>query len=69
MIRGAQRRCGTDGGCLHVDQTSGRGLGTLTQSGVGTAPAVLYIVSPTKLEVMRFGLRGVDANLDWFVQN
>jgi hypothetical protein len=54
---------------FYIDQTSGRGLGTLTQSGVGTAPAVLYIVSPTKLEVMRFGLRGVDANLDWFVQN
>jgi hypothetical protein len=52
-----------------IDPTTGRGIGTLTQSGVGVQPAVLYIVSPTKLDVLRFGTRGVDGNIDWMIQD
>jgi hypothetical protein len=52
-----------------IDQTTGRGLGTLTQTGVGTQPAALYYVSPTKLDVLRFSTRAFDGNIDWLIQN
>lgn len=54
---------------FNIDPTTGRGFGTLTQSGVGAQPASLYIVSPTKLDVLRFSTRGVDSNIDWLIQN
>jgi hypothetical protein len=54
---------------FYVNQATGVGLGTLTQSGIGEQPASLYIVSPTKLEVLRFSTRAVDGNIDWLVQN
>jgi hypothetical protein len=56
-------------GTFFIDPGSGRGLGTLTQTGVGVQPAALYIVSPTKIDVMRFGTRGVDGNIDWLIQD
>jgi hypothetical protein len=52
-----------------IDNTTGRGLGTLTQTGVGVQPAVIYEVSPTKLEVLRFSTRAVDGNIDWLIQD
>ena len=52
-----------------IDSTTGRGFGTLTQTGIGIQPAAVYIVSPTKLDVLRFGTRGVDSNIDWMIQN
>jgi hypothetical protein len=54
---------------FYIDPGSGRGLGTLTQTGVGVQPAALYIVSPTKIDVLRFGTRGVDGNIDWLIQD
>jgi hypothetical protein len=54
---------------FNIDPSNGRGFGTLTQSGIGIQPAVLYIVSPTKLDVLRFATRGVDPNIDWLIQN
>jgi hypothetical protein len=51
-----------------IDSTTGRGLGTLTASGVGTTPASIYLVSPTKMEMLSFGTRAVDATITWFVQ-
>jgi hypothetical protein len=54
---------------FYIDQTNGRGLGTLTQTGVGEQPAALYYVSPTKLDVLRFSTRAFDGNIDWMIQN
>jgi hypothetical protein len=54
---------------FYIDTTTGRGLGTLTQTGVGVQPAALYIVSPTKLDILRFSTRGVDGNIDWLIQD
>jgi len=56
-------------GLFYINQTTGVGLGTLTQSGIGEQPASLYIVSPTKFEILRFSTRAVDGNIDWLVQN
>jgi hypothetical protein len=54
---------------FYIDTTTGRGLGTLTQTGVGIQPATIYIVSPTKLDILRFSTRAVDGNIDWLIQN
>jgi hypothetical protein len=54
---------------FYISPGNGRGVGTLTQTGIGVQPATIYIVSPTKLEVLRFSTRGVDANIDWMIQN
>lgn len=54
---------------FYIDTTNGRGFGTLTQSGVGTQSASLYIVSPTKIDVIRFSSRAFDGNVDWLTQN
>jgi hypothetical protein len=55
-------------GSFAIDPTSGRGLGTITQSGVGTTAAVLYIVSESKMDLMRFGTRGVDGTIEAVIQ-
>jgi hypothetical protein len=54
---------------FYIDSTTGRGLGTLTQTGVGVQPAALYIVTPTKIEILRFSTRAVDGNIDWLIQD
>jgi hypothetical protein len=56
-------------GQFGVDGTIGRGFGTLTQSGVASTPAVLYEVSPTKIDVMAFGTIQVDGSILWLIQN
>jgi hypothetical protein len=56
-------------GQFYIDPSSGRGLGTLTQAGVGQQAAVLYLVSPNKIDLLRFSTRAVDGNIDWLVQN
>jgi hypothetical protein len=56
-------------GLFYIDINSGRGLGTLTQSGVGRQSAVLYEVSATKLNLLRFSSRGSNGNIDWMIQN
>jgi hypothetical protein len=54
---------------FYIDPASGRGLGTLTQTGIGIQPAALYVVSPTKIDLLRFSTRGVDSNIDWLIQD
>jgi hypothetical protein len=54
---------------FYINAGTGHGLGTLTQTGIGVQPAAIYIVSPTKLDFLRFGTRGVDSNIDWLIQN
>ncbi len=56
-------------GTFYVDGTNGRGFGTLQQNGVGTQPASIYIVSPTKVDLLRFGTRAIDGNVDWLLQD
>jgi hypothetical protein len=56
-------------GQFAIDGSIGRGFGTLTQSGVATTPAVLYEVSPNKIDVMAFGTIQVDGTILWLIQN
>jgi hypothetical protein len=56
-------------GTFSIDPTTGRGVGTLTTSAVGSAPAALYIVSPTKIDVLNFGTRALDGSIDFLTQN
>jgi hypothetical protein len=56
-------------GLFYIDASSGRGLGTLTQTGVGQQSAALYIVSPTKINLLRFSSRAIDGNIDWMIQD
>ena len=55
-------------GQFGVDSTIGRGFGTLTLSGVASTPAVLYEVSPTKIDVMSFGTIQVDGATLWLIR-
>jgi hypothetical protein len=56
-------------GSFAIDPTIGRGLGTVTESGVGTNSASLYIVSPTRMEMLRFGTRAIDGTIETMIQN
>ncbi len=56
-------------GQFGVDGSIGRGFGTLTQSGIASTPAVLYEVSPNKIDVMAFGTIQVDGTIIWLIQN
>jgi len=56
-------------GSFSIEPSSGRGLGTITESGVGTTSAALYIVSPTKMDMLRFGTRAVDGTIEFMIQN
>jgi hypothetical protein len=65
-------------GTFALDATSGRGLGTWTQTSVGTTAAVIYLVRhcdptvgtcdpnlPDKINMLRFGARGLDPSIEW----
>jgi hypothetical protein len=56
-------------GSFAIDPTIGRGLGTITESGVGTIPATLYLVSPTHMEMLTFGNKAVDGTIETMVQD
>ncbi len=56
-------------GSFAIDPTIGRGLGTVTESGVGTLPSALYIVSPTRMEMLRFGTKGIDGTIETMIQD
>lgn len=60
---------GETNGSFAIDPTLGRGLGSITETGIGSNPAVLYVVSPTKVDIMRFGTRALDGSIDFLVQN
>jgi hypothetical protein len=55
-------------GSFAIDPLTGRGLGTVTESGVGSQAAVIYVVSTTKMEMLRFGTRAVDGTLEALIQ-
>ena len=56
-------------GSFAIDATTGRGLGSITETGIGSTPAVLYLVSPTKVDIMGFGTRALDGSINFLVQN
>jgi hypothetical protein len=56
-----------ENGDLAMDST-GRGFGRVTLDGVATTADVLYIVSPTKMELMNFGTpNGTNASISWLL--
>jgi hypothetical protein len=54
-------------GTFAID-TTGHGTGQMAQAGVGTTSASLYVVSPTKIDLLRFGTRAIDGTLEWMTQ-
>ncbi|HTT05614.1 MAG TPA: Ig domain-containing protein [Steroidobacteraceae bacterium] len=55
-------------GTFAIDST-GRGFGTVLLNGVATTADVLYIVSPTKVDLMNFGTpNGVNSSISWLIQ-
>lgn len=55
-------------GSFAIDPASGRGLGTITESGVGTNSAAIYIVSPIKMDMLRFSTLQVNGTMEWMIQ-
>jgi hypothetical protein len=56
-------------GLFAIDSTNGRGFGSLSQSGIASTPAVVYVVSPNKFEVLSFGTIQVDGTILWMIQD
>jgi hypothetical protein len=57
-----------ESGSFAIDST-GRGFGTVSLQGVGNTADVLYIVSPTKVDLMNFGTpNGINGSISWLVQ-
>ena len=52
-----------------IDPNSGRGFAQISFTGIGTLDDVMYIVSPTKVDLMNFGTTsGVNGSIVWLVQ-
>ncbi len=56
-------------GQFDVDTATGRGFGTITQTGVETQSAALYLVTPTKMDIMTFGTITTDGVISWLIAN
>lgn len=56
-------------GSFAIDPGSGRGLGNMTENGVGTTSAAIYIVSPQKVDILRFGARALDSTIEFMTQH
>ena len=56
-------------GQFAFDPTSGRGFGSITATGVPTSAAVLYQVTPLKMDLMNFGTITTDGTISWLIQN
>lgn len=55
-------------GLFAIDSTTGRGFGSLSQSGVASTDAAVYEISPTKFDLMTFGTIQVDSTILWMIQ-
>jgi hypothetical protein len=55
-------------GQFAIDSTTGRGFGSLSQSGVASTAAAVYEISPTKIEILTFGTIQVDGTILWMIQ-
>jgi hypothetical protein len=57
-----------ENGNFAIDPASGRGFGTAVLNGVGETADVLYIVSPTKVDLMNFATpTGIDSSINWLL--
>jgi hypothetical protein len=56
-------------GQFDVDNSNGRGFGTVQQTGIETQSAAMYLVSPTKIDIMTFGTITTDGAISWLIQN
>jgi hypothetical protein len=56
-------------GAFSIDPTTGRGLGTLTQTGIGSTPAAFYMVTGDKLDLLRYATRATNGDIDWIIDN
>lgn len=56
-------------GQFAINSSNGRGFGSLSLSGVASAAAAIYEVSPTKFEIMSFGTIQADGTILWMIQN
>jgi hypothetical protein len=56
-------------GQFAIDPNSGRGLGSLTQSAVGTTPAAFYMVTGDKIDLLRYATRSTNGTIDWIIDN
>jgi hypothetical protein len=55
-------------GYVAVDSVTGRGLGSLSITGLGGVATALYIVSPTKVLLLRFGSTSQNGAIEWLIQ-
>ncbi len=56
-------------GVFSIDPNSGRGLGSVTQTGVGTTPAALYMVTTDKIDMLRYATRATNGAIEWLIDN
>jgi hypothetical protein len=52
-------------GYYSLDTATGRGIGTLSISGIGGSSMALYVVRPDRVLVMQFGIANHDGALNW----
>lgn len=58
----------SENGTFAIDPKSGRGFGTVVLTGVGETADVLYLVSPTKMDLLNFATPGgIDGTISWLV--
>jgi hypothetical protein len=56
-------------GTFSIDPVTGRGFAQITFTGIGLLQDVMYIVSPTKVELMNYGTpTGINGTILWMVQ-
>jgi hypothetical protein len=54
-------------GYAAIDTTIGRGLGTITITGVSTTGMALYEVQPSKVVILRFGTTAQNPAIEWLI--
>jgi hypothetical protein len=57
---------GSSSGFAAISTTTGRGIGTLTTSGLTGTSIAFYIVQPNKAVALRFGTSSQNATIEWF---
>lgn len=52
-------------GYYALDSATGRGVGTLSISGIGGSSMALYVVRPDRVLMLQFGTSNRDGALNW----
>jgi hypothetical protein len=58
---------GTTSGFAAINTTSGRGIGSLSTSGLASTNFAFYIVQPNKAVLLRFGNANQNPTIDWYM--